>query len=308
MTKLQQVHQLIWLLMERDFENAKRTTKINENDSLPLFSISVPILQFYEQETEKKITSVKDTNFYIDDNYQLVISKTIVDQLFRPTVKHIVDTIQNLISEKLTEVDYMFLVGGFISCPYLTDAIKEAFKDKITILIPDDPQLAVLKGAIQFGKNPNVIKKRIMQRTYGSFVSRLYDPCVHDPSKMYFSAGGEERCDIFMKLVTVGQYMNVDEEIERRYVPITSEQTLISFGIYETTEEDVIYKDHPSIKNTHVRLNFPVPEAEEGGDRSIVVYIRFGASEIRARARYSDNPFGKWHHTIVEYTPSKVET
>ena len=305
-TKLQQEKQKIWLSMEREFENTKRYPQINERDSLPLISVRVPILLFFEQETRKDITSVKDKNFYINDLYQLVISKATLDQLFGPTVQRIVDTIKNLFSEKLTKVDYIFLVGGFISCPYLTAAIKKAFKEKITILIPDDPQLAVLKGAIQFGKNPNVIKKRIMPRTYGICVTPLYDPSVHDPTKAYLYAGEEKRCYVFAKLVTVGQRVDVDEEIEKKGIPVTSKQSSILLNIYETTEEDVIYMDHPSIKNTHVSLTVPVPHTEEGGDRSIVVYIRFGASEIRARARCTVNTaFGKWYHAIVEYTPKK---
>ena len=303
MTKLQQVQQPIWLLMMREFENAKRTSNINKKASLDLFSISKCILQFYKEETGKEITSIKDKNFYINEDYQLVISKAIVDQLFERTVKHTVDTIKNLISEKLTKLDYMFLVGGFISCPYLTDAIKEAFEDKITILIPDDPQLAVLKGAIQFGKNPNVIKKRIMPRTYGYCASEL---C---PYKRYFLIKKYVRRNMFRKLVTVEQHVDVDEEIEVKGVPVTSDQNTLLFEIYETAEEDVVYIDHKSVKNTHASLTVPLPESEDGRDRSVVVYVRFAASEIRLRARCSDNAFfGKWYDAIVEYTPKNPET
>ena len=306
-TKIQQERQLQWLMIERDFENAKRSSKINEKDSLFLFTINPPIIRLYQEETGNNIfwTKEDNSNFYTNDDCQLVISKTTVDQLFLPTVQHVLDKINHLISDKVIKVDYMFLVGGFTSCQYLTDSIKKAFKEKITILIPDAPQLAVLKGAVKFGRNPNVIKKRIMPRTYGFSKSILYDPCVHDSSKMYLCEG-KERCDIFHKLVTVGQHVDVDEEIREYRAPLRSDQTVVPCTIFETTEEDVMYIDHPSIKNTHISLNVPVPDAADGGDRDVIVYIKFGTSEIRARGRRRDDQNGEWYHTVVEYTPYKT--
>ena len=141
-----------------------------------------------------------------------------------------------------------------------------------------------------------------MPRTYGLISAIRYDPCVHDSSKM-FICEGEKRCNIFRKLVTVGQHVDVDEEIENKRSPLRSDQTLIQCPIFETTEEDVMYIDHPSIKNTHISLNVPVPDAADGGDRKVIVYIKFGTSEIRARGRRRDDQNGKWYNTIVEYTP-----
>ena len=145
--KMQQERQLQWLMIEREFENAKRSSNINEKDSLFVFTINLPIIRLYQEEAGNNIfwTKEDNSNFYINGDCQLVISKTTVDQLFLPTVQHVVDKINHLISDKLIKVDYMFLVGGFTSCQYLTDSIKKTFKEKITILIPDDPQLSVLK-------------------------------------------------------------------------------------------------------------------------------------------------------------------
>jgi hypothetical protein len=46
-------------------------------------------------------------------------------------------------------------------------SIQTAFPD-INVLIPEDPELAVLKGAVLFGFSPSVITARVARLTYGT--------------------------------------------------------------------------------------------------------------------------------------------
>ena len=47
---------------------------------------------------------------------------------------------------RVTDLKYMFLVGGFAESPILQREIRQAFGARLKILIPQDVALTVLKG------------------------------------------------------------------------------------------------------------------------------------------------------------------
>jgi hypothetical protein len=52
------------------------------------------------------------------------------------------------------------MVGGLSESEYVQKSMQTAFPD-INVLIPEDPELAVMKGAVLFGFNPSVITARV---------------------------------------------------------------------------------------------------------------------------------------------------
>ena len=301
-TTLQETDQTQWSTIERSFEQAKRTPNIQELAQLPLFHVSIPVMKLYEKNMQKDITSARDNYLYINKEYQLVATKSGISKLFQTTVQYVIDKVGDILSDKVTRVDYMFVVGGFASSHYLTDFIKGKFDKTSNILIPHDPQLAVLKGAVKFGMNPYIIKKRVMPRTYGKHLNEIFDPICHDPGRKYVIEN-EERCKVFDKLVTVGQHVDITQEIERNVVSVSSTQKAIGFVLYETKQLQAIYPDEPHVTQMPGCLEVPIPDATDGGDRAVQLFVKFGTTEIRARARRKDDPHGEWYHTVFEYSP-----
>ena len=300
--KLQQTDQVQWTSIQRSFEQAKRTPNIKELGQVALWHVGVPVVKLYDKVKKKDIEEVRDNNLYINDDYQLMATRSGINELFRPTVHKIIDKVKHLLTDKVTNVAYIFVVGGFASSAYLTDSLKMAFGTKTQILIPNDPQLAVLSGAVKFGKNPDIVRKRVMPRTYGMKESPVFDPLLHDPVKKY-DIEGTEYCYTFDKLVTVGQHVDITQEIDRVYLPIESTQKIITFEFYETKQMDALYPDEPHLTKIQSELNVPISDASEGGDRSVELFIQFGTTEIRARARRHKEPHGEWYHTVMEYSP-----
>ena len=64
------------------------------------------------------------------------------------------------------ENDTIFMVGGLSSSPYVQNAVQEIFPEK-TIVVPDDPLMAVLRGAVIYGFRPEIVEKRISRQHYG---------------------------------------------------------------------------------------------------------------------------------------------
>ncbi|KAK3580158.1 hypothetical protein CHS0354_030273 [Potamilus streckersoni] len=78
-------------------------------------------------------------------------------------------------------IDAIILVGGFAQSDLVTTRVRDGLSDlRIPVVRPHSPELAVLKGAVLFGHNPNIMTSRVLRLTYGvginvDFVSGKYD-------------------------------------------------------------------------------------------------------------------------------------
>ena len=59
--------------------------------------------------------------------------------LFKPTLESIVQVLDEIMQSPAlsgSSVDYMFLVGGFAESPVLQKHLRDTYKDKIQLIIP----------------------------------------------------------------------------------------------------------------------------------------------------------------------------
>ena len=60
-------------------------------------------------------------------------------KLFKPTLENIVQVLDDILQSPALSgsgVDYMFLVGGFAESPVLQKYLRDTYKDKIQLIIP----------------------------------------------------------------------------------------------------------------------------------------------------------------------------
>jgi hypothetical protein len=69
------------------------------------------------------------------------------------------------------------LVGGFSGCKIIQENIKSFFPSH-RVIVPEDAELAVLKGAVLFGHKPDYIVARIARYTYGVKTRRKFNPLM----------------------------------------------------------------------------------------------------------------------------------
>ena len=96
----------------------------------------------------------------------------------------------------------MLLVCGFSESNVVHSAIKRTFPD-MTVIIPNETGLAVLKGAVIFGHNPSVIMFRVSRYTYGVDVINEFKSGLYPPEyKIYVTYVNKYKCKhIFEALV-----------------------------------------------------------------------------------------------------------
>ena len=100
---------------------------------------------------EKSLSKTKNPHIYFE-NGRLIIDYNTSVALFMPTVRQIVKyTLEILQKPELSDISFIILVGGFGTCNILYSVLKESLGDSITLIVTQEAQLAIAKGAVQFG-------------------------------------------------------------------------------------------------------------------------------------------------------------
>ncbi|KAH3847742.1 hypothetical protein DPMN_090073 [Dreissena polymorpha] len=77
----------------------------------------------------------------------------------------------------------------------------------LRVIVPPDPWLAVLKGAVLFCKNLLQISERIARFSYGFAVARIFKKAI-DSVGLRFNLNGITYCnEVFDKMITKGEIL-----------------------------------------------------------------------------------------------------
>ena len=177
----------------------------------------------------------------------------------------------------------ILLVGGYAESPLVQERIKKKFAN-YSIIIPQDCNLVVMKGAVLFGHNPMSISARILRFTYGTSLHPMFDPKKHPQENHYTDENGVERCrQFFRKLIGRNTKVSATGETVTHYAfPLYETQKLFRSMVYCTEKEDIIIVDEScELVGT---LEVSVPSHVEGKWKAHVRYV-FGMTEIEVSAR-----------------------
>lgn len=280
-----------WLSLMMSFESCKKHTDFKTNTSLRI-SISWALGNaFSEHHNGRRIDdAIKEKSKTLGvsfNNGTLIINYATAKSLFEPVITKIVDHIRHIMKDqKMGGLDYLLLVGGFSDCQFLQDAFKTAFSEKATVLIPNSAQLAIIRGAVLFGHQPDQICSRIAKMTYGIEIQTDFDYKEHDDSKMAMNDYGEAKCvGLFSSFVTRGDTLNIGEAKILQYTTPEG-YTTIDFTIFGTTEKHAKYIDEPGVN----RLGCVTLENPHGPlGKKLEVRVTFGGTELLFEARDLQN-------------------
>lgn len=275
-----------YLDLFREFEIKKRIC-IKENDSDSFISLKFP-LTFMEECTKRFGTDLptltqksRFNNHFRWRRDRVRIDMPTFKAFFQPACDGVINHVKELLtSPKVKNVRKILMVGGFSESPLLQDAIRKAFPD-CQVMVPRESGLAVLRGAAVLGYIPNIIARRVARHTYGVKMTIEFDPEKHMESKKQVIDGVEYCKDIFDKHIEKGQELKVGEaQGERFYVPLTSDQTGITFIMYCSEEQNPLYVDNCRALGD---LLIAVPKDKQ--DRSVEVNVSYGQAELQVSAR-----------------------
>ncbi|RHZ81663.1 hypothetical protein Glove_117g481 [Diversispora epigaea] len=209
-----------------------------------------------------------------EDSWVVTIEFNDVRSMFDPVIEKILKLIQNQFGE---DCSAMILVGGFSESKYLQSRIKNEFGARMNnkIYVPPQPMVAIVKGAVKFGLNQEVIADRILKWTYGSTDIRT-------------DLGN----NVFSRMIKKGTRVSVDEKVSRVYTPVSKDQMKMGFDLYTTNRDNADFCNDPHV-NLLGKFSINVPD----NDRAILYSLCFG-TEIQATA--TDIESGEKYETTFE--------
>ncbi|XP_050191386.1 heat shock 70 kDa protein 12A isoform X1 [Myiozetetes cayanensis] len=216
----------------------------------------------------------------------LRMSPDAMNALFKPTIDQIVQHLSEVFDKpEVTNVKFLFLVGGFAESPLLQQAVQSAFGSRCRVIIPQDVGLTILKGAVLFGLDPAVIKVRRSPLTYGVGVLNRFVEGKHPPEKLLVKDGTRWCTDVFDKFISADQSVALGETVTRSYTPAKPSQLVIVINIYSSEQDNVSFITESGVKKCGtLRLDLTGTDASVPNRREIKTLMQFGDTEIKAMA------------------------
>lgn len=154
---------------------------------------------------EKALQNSHYRNTVTYKNYTLCFDISEFEKLFRNAIDGIIECVANILTtNEFDDVNYIIMVGGFSNYGIVEKALREKFKTR-RFIIPIEPELAGLKGAVYFGHLPNSISRHAARYTYGVQVCPKFRP-GEDPENKKIKVNSLELCkDVLYPLVKRGE-------------------------------------------------------------------------------------------------------
>ena len=273
-----------WLSLMNEFEAKKRGKRIL--DSSLMINIRLPrsFASLVNQTRSPAMERYGEKEVKLKNNEYLSLSSKMMKKLFTPVVKSIKEHLKTMLRKpQLSKVQAMLLVGGFADSAFLQEEIKKEFSRRLKILIPRHATIAVVQGAVIFGKKPASITERVVSTTYGTNSVVNFIKGVH-PEEKKFIVDGIEKChDVFSYFVKENKVVKLGQRITYTYRPLRASQTKMPLDFYVTSNPNTQFVTDPGLTKIG-SVTVQSPDTWRGKDRKIEVSMYFGGTEITATA------------------------
>jgi molecular chaperone DnaK (HSP70) len=244
-----------------------------------------------KQDWQIKIRSKK--GWILDLPYKIVhdlLKELIVDKASK-YIKEIVHNLQNRHLNK-KEVKSVILAGG-ASCNLSIIELFRASLPNLNIVSCDDPEIAVVKGAIYFAKNPLFISQRIAKFSIGVQVIEEWKKKLDDipeAIKMYDEKNNYFIClNYFSPFYKKNYPIEVSEKGKKKGFDMYSEECHIQF--YKSNFDGPVYvvgqkdKEGNLLTEKFAELKFKVENFDEK-ETGVDVTVKLGGTFISAKIEY----------------------
>ncbi|KAL5012173.1 hypothetical protein ScPMuIL_010724 [Solemya velum] len=167
----------------RNFENKKGEIGVvtKPNDIPRKFNLPLPqtLKDILQSKNIKSFEDALDRSQFKNKHKvtvkfgKLILEKGVTEGFFEEIVTEIGNYIEGIFRDpRCSDIKMILLVGGFADSPLVRHSIRQRFP-KVRTIVPHEAGRSVLKGAVVFGQNPNIVQERVCPLTYGT--------CFHVP-------------------------------------------------------------------------------------------------------------------------------
>jgi hypothetical protein len=223
--------------------------------------------------------------------YRLVLQPAEVEALFTTVTDGIVDKVEEQLANMRKTSgaaadggETIVLVGGLAMSTYLRQVLRQRFGDEHRILVPPNPALAVLEGAVHYAYNPEAFASRRSKYTYGFAMARPWESGVDDPRRKFNDSRGDMMCrGRFAIAVQRMQRVVIDEPFAFSLEPAVASAEKVTVQLYRTRASDPRYVDEAGCEPV-AELVIDISETVHLDKRPIDLLLFFGRSQISGEA------------------------
>ena len=306
LTKFKEESMSAWMNMLRDFEQIKRglsKPQADDDEDEIFVRLEHDLIEEYEKhngislQEAFRLKKVKNPQGAMSrQKTVLEIPKTVVLEWIKSISKDIMNHVDDLLNNLNGNISFIIMVGGFSNSPILQDDVSSV-RD-IDVIVPEEAELSVVKGAVLFGWNPHIVTARRSKYSYGTRVCVSFNSDDHEEERKETTGTGKSYCEVLDKFMEEMQEVKVGDIVKRVYRPISSEQTSILVDIYYSQDKKVKYHNESGC-NFLGNVRVPLPKSTNGKSRpSVCVCFTFGDTELHVDAedtasgeKYADGSF-----------------
>ena len=186
---------------------------------------------------------------------------------------------------------------------YISHIIEEK-KINLEIKSTYQPEISIIKGAVLFGFQSNIIRKRKAKYTIGIKTCDEWDDIK------YKDKGKKERnelmkrdecTNLFGKFITRNEYFEFGQVISKRLYAVSKQPKII---FYKTLKDDCKYIDEKDENNNLIiekfgEVTFNIEEGFDMNNRDVQIDMKMGGTYVYAIAKYLIN--GKFKDTTQNF-------
>ena len=282
-----------WTEMERKIKDFKEGTTIEKIDNNEKVSIDFSLFQdIFDEDVEiNDLVDEYNDNIY-DSDVKLNVKKNkkkwlvefpykIIYNYMKKQAKSICDIINDINSKE--EIKTLIFVGGYCSNQILTKLIKDGLNKITTYLLPSNPSLAIMEGAVLFGIEPSSINMRKAKYTIGKKINKTWNESIHSEkgTKIFDEESNVWRCkDCFEKFIEINQNLKYGEEISHLSRPTKKDQTYVRLQFFKTKKPNPIFVFEEGIIKIGECVLEIGKEYKILEDRQIKTIMKFGGTFI----------------------------
>ena len=271
--------------MMHDFEQIKRRISLNDRDEIVRLTLPRCVDEVYldimnisvqNAFNDNKVDKTRGASL---DRFKLQIPRIVILEMIEEVAKSISAHTTFLLNQ-VENLGFIVMVGGFSNSPIVIQEIKDQVPSFLPVIVPENPELCVVKGAVMFGWTPHMFKSRKSKRTYGTNIRRDFRENIDPARLMCYDDDNVKNCKMhFDEWVCMDQDVEIDQMVTKRYTPASHNQKVMNIDIYESEESDISYCDEPGIRKLG-NIKIPMTDTTGDKDRKVEVKVRFGHTEF----------------------------
>ncbi|MEV4335494.1 Hsp70 family protein [Streptomyces sp. NPDC049590] len=279
-------HPAAYLELLDAWERAKLHVTSDQTDYVYL-TLPAAIDRCIDDAARRRLSRLQDG---VTDAIAIIPSE--VRGLFESVVPGILDLVDKQLDEvapatsnKRKGQTTVLLVGGFGSSPYLQESLKAHLAGRAEVLVPPDPNVAVLFGAVHFCYEPHTRARRA-KRTYGVATSDRFEEGI-DPEELKFTSDLDHvlcshRFGVF---VNAGEIVPSGVEVSHYFHPVYADQDAMRIALYVCDSQNPRYVTGDGcVEVGRISMDLKKVMRFALEDRGVRVYMKFGETEVKVRA------------------------